>query len=62
MSIHPLYDRRMPSPEEIQDAVRRAHAERSLILRDFLVGLLARRGVKPTKPLRRPGLDAVTCG
>jgi hypothetical protein len=57
MAAQPLFDQVMPSPDEIQAAIRRAHHERSQALRRILVTLFSRRKVSVLKPEHTRGLD-----
>ena len=61
MTTHPLFDQPMPTPEEIQAAIRRAHYERSQAFRRVLGALFSRRKVSVVEPEHAPGLSAAGC-
>ena len=61
MTTQHLFDQPMPSPEEIQAAIRRGHYERSQALRRILVALFSRRSVSMVEPKHAPGLGATAC-
>jgi hypothetical protein len=56
-----LFDQPMPTPDEIQAAIRRAHHERSQALRRLLGALFSWRTEDVTEPRHTAGLDAAAC-
>jgi ribosomal 50S subunit-associated protein YjgA (DUF615 family) len=61
MQRQPLFDQKVPSPEEIQAAIRRAHRERSEALRRLLGTLFRRRKVRVAEREHAPSLGAAVC-
>jgi hypothetical protein len=61
MKTQLLFDRPMPSPEEIQAAIRRAHHERSQALRRLLGALFSWRREGGTEPRHTGGVGAAAC-
>ena len=59
MTTQRVFDQPMPSPEEIQAAMRRAHRERSEAFHRLLGALFARRnGSEVERAHTRPGAAA----
>jgi hypothetical protein len=61
MGTQRVFDQTMPSPDEIQAAVRRAHHERSQAFRGLLGALFSRRREDVTEPQHTASLDAAAC-
>lgn len=61
MKTQLLFDRPMPSPEEIQAAIRRAHYERSQAFRRLLGALFSWRREGVTEPRHTGSLGAAAC-
>ena len=56
-----MSERRIPSPEEMQAIIRRAHAERAEVLRDAVAALLAWRQREVPQRAAPTSLKAAHC-
>ena len=61
MSTQPLVGYGGYTPEELQRIVRRAHAERAKVLREFFSALLAWRWNRPERRPASPQQAAAAC-
>ena len=61
MRAQRVFDQPLPSPEEIQAAIRRGHHERSQALRRMLAALFSPRTGRVVEPEHTPGLGAAVC-
>jgi hypothetical protein len=57
----PLFDQPLPSHEQIEAAIRRAHHERAQAFRRILGALFRRRKVAVAEPQHTPGLGVAAC-
>jgi|SoiMetStandDraft_2_1073263.scaffolds.fasta_scaffold891187_1 hypothetical protein len=60
MSTHHPYPYRHVTPEELQELVRRAHAERAEVIRSFFFALF-RREPAAEKTVNEPSLGVGAC-
>jgi hypothetical protein len=61
MGTQRVFDRTMPSPDEIQAAIRRAHHERSQAFGRLLGALFSWRREGVTEPQHAGGIGAAAC-